>query len=355
MKNRFIIAFQHHFLFSLAMVRFIICLFVTIIPVRAKAQDATDLVKILDIRQQVDSLECRINKLVRRIPQLKHTVGIRMYHVFELLEDKYGAVEHLFDDIRNIKDLSCRYAVYKPKLFFKKKKRYLKTNTWVCDSMGNVLALGDWHKLYFIEPHLRQKTYKDGSILAHDFITHKLNGAFRLLLKTSDGLFIYNDIFCIDHDGYYSIQFKGPRGFEKTRICKKNKDVFISKVQISDRTERNCDSIYWQNIAGVINEYSDTLQIKSQYESNIIPFPYKATEYNVYGKQLLIVFSSWGSRIVRTTIDVYIRQDETWRILAAGTVLDCGSPISVSLDESHYKLLFLSNDIIIGKLELNNL
>ena len=342
------------------MLRFLLCLLVAnFYIITTKAQDAADIVDILNIRPQVDSLNCRINNLVRRVPQLKHIDGLKIYHVFDLMEDKPDSVEHLFDYIGNIKNLSCEYAVYKPKLFFKKKKRYLKTNTWVCDSMGNVLALGDWRKLYFIEPHLRQKTYKDGSMLAHDFIQHKLNGAFRLGVKTSDedenGIFINNIIFCINHDGYYTIQFNGPRGFERTRICEKNKDYYIYKVRNPDRTERNCDSIYWQNISGVINEYSDTLQIKAQYESLIIPFPYNSTEYNVHGKQLLIVFSSWGSGIVKHTIDVYSKQYETWRILAAGTVLDCGNPISVNLDERQNKLLFFSKEKNIGKLELNNI
>jgi len=77
----------------------------------ASAQEATNIVGILGIQQQIDSLENRINKLIRHTPYLKHIPNLRQYHILELYA-KQDSIEHLFDSVDNVTEISHTQPYY---------------------------------------------------------------------------------------------------------------------------------------------------------------------------------------------------------------------------------------------------
>ena len=47
----------------------------------ASAQEATNMVEIMGVQHQIDSLENRINRLIHHSPYLKHIPNLKQYHV----------------------------------------------------------------------------------------------------------------------------------------------------------------------------------------------------------------------------------------------------------------------------------
>ena len=227
------------------MLRFIMLfLWAFSLSVSIPAQETTDIVDMLGIQPQVDSLEQRINKMIRRNPQLKQIKGLRQYHIFNLVEKRPYTVEHLFDDVENIRELACIYGVEKTRFHrifhfkfpFKKEKRYLEASTMICDSLGNILATTDWfnsNKIYIVDSCLRHTTYRYEMDMVHYFMTHKLNGAFRLSAKRGDGLcwMEISKIYGFDKKHFYLLDTKFAQGLELKIIDKNNKKEYIERIR----------------------------------------------------------------------------------------------------------------------------
>jgi hypothetical protein len=196
------------------------------------AQEKVNIMDILGIQQQVDSLDQRIKKLINQAPYLKHNRGLKHYHIFELYAPQQSIIEHLFDNITNIKELSCCYSEKKRSLFCFKKKHFLRTRTIVCDSLGNVLAIGDWRKLYRIEPHLQRTTYKGEMDLVRYFIEHRLTGAFKLGTVTSSGACVMPlTLYGIDKKDYYLLDLKLYQGLKLVVLDDEKKGECIKEMR----------------------------------------------------------------------------------------------------------------------------
>lgn len=152
------------------------------------AQNEYDIVDVLGIRTQVDSLERRIDLLIKCSPYLMSRRGLKQYHILKLYASSPADVECLFDDVDNIRNLSCCYSYRKPFLGIYKNKRYIDATTFVCDSSGTILAIGNWRKLYRIKPRMLQTRYKGDNSLVKSLKSGFLSCAFTLGVKDAYGL-----------------------------------------------------------------------------------------------------------------------------------------------------------------------
>ncbi len=197
----------------------------------ASAQEATNIVGILGIQQQIDSLENRINKLIRHSPYLKHIPNLKQYHILELYATQ-DSIEHLFDSVDNVKYLSCYYSKSKRNLF-SAGKRFLKTSTIICDSLDHVLAIGDCHNLYRVDSTLLTTTYKDKMDLVQFLSNREIICAFRLGIASSKGDLKYmslTNIYGIDLKNFYILKSKKENGLERIVVNSENKNEIINDL-----------------------------------------------------------------------------------------------------------------------------
>ena len=184
----------------------------------ASAQEATNMVEIMGVQHQIDSLENRINRLIHHSPYLKHIPNLKQYHVLELYATQ-DSIEHLFDSVDNVKYLHCYYSKSK-RNFFSVGKRFLKTSTIVCDSLGHVLAIGNFHNLY-IEMDL-----------VHLLSNSEIIGAFRLGIVSSKGDLEYmrSTIYGIDSNNFYILKSNRGNVLERIVVNSKNKNEIINEL-----------------------------------------------------------------------------------------------------------------------------
>lgn len=196
----------------------------------ASAQEATNMVEIMGVQHQIDSLENRINRLIRHSPYLKHIPNLKQYHVLELYATQ-DSIEHLFDSVDNVKYLHCYYSKSK-RNFFSVGKRFLKTSTIVCDSLGHVLAIGNFHNLYMVDQTLLTTTYKDEMDLVHLLSNSEIIGAFRLGIVSSKGDLEYmsSTIYGIDSNNFYILKSNRGNVLECIVVNSKNKNEIINEL-----------------------------------------------------------------------------------------------------------------------------
>ncbi len=105
------------------------------------AQKNIDMVDILNIEQDVASLEARITSLIKKQPKIADTQGLRQYHILWLGYD-YTKVESKKEDYLDrpfLYYIDDGYLHINPKFISGKKKKYLNTYTLITDSIGTMV------------------------------------------------------------------------------------------------------------------------------------------------------------------------------------------------------------------------
>ncbi|MDR1614422.1 MAG: hypothetical protein LBS26_02525 [Campylobacteraceae bacterium] len=123
------------------------------------AQENTNMIKILNIEQDIVSLENRITDLIKKKPAIANIQGLRQFHILLLGFSDYNKVEIKKEDYLDYSFLyQLRQSYYHlgSNSLFAKKKKYLSTITLVTDSTGNLVATSD-ARLVHIAPVFDQK------------------------------------------------------------------------------------------------------------------------------------------------------------------------------------------------------
>jgi len=132
------------------------------------AQEKIDMVKMLNIKEDIVLLENRITNLIKK-SKIAEMQGLKQFHVFCLFggyninnEEKYKD-----DSFLNYLKLSDYYVLSNKTKFRKKnKEKYLKTFTYITDSTGNFVARGDAISIYV--PFILCQEYNDFSKMFYD-------------------------------------------------------------------------------------------------------------------------------------------------------------------------------------------
>jgi hypothetical protein len=97
---------------------------------------------ILNIRQDIITLENRITELIKNNPDLSHIKELQQFHIFCLSNDcdtvKDNYINHSF-----LYKLYPSYYYIKSGFLLQKKKYLTTIHTLICDSIGNLVAQGD--------------------------------------------------------------------------------------------------------------------------------------------------------------------------------------------------------------------
>jgi hypothetical protein len=106
------------------------------------AQENINMIKILDIEQDIISLEKRITSLVKKKPEIANIRGLRQFHVFGLYSGNSRKEDFLNRSFLYKLSLGGYYDIKSNFLFWKRRK-YIKAQTSITDSVGNLVARGD--------------------------------------------------------------------------------------------------------------------------------------------------------------------------------------------------------------------
>lgn len=108
-----------------------------------------NIVERLNIKEDIVSLERRINELVKNDSKLKNVQGIKQFHILLLGYKDYTTKNDInkekYVDYSFLNLLAPRYNYYDiPGCFiFRKKKKYIETLTLITNSSGNLIAMGN--------------------------------------------------------------------------------------------------------------------------------------------------------------------------------------------------------------------
>lgn len=155
------------------------------------AQKNINIIEILNIEQDIVSLENRIKDLTKKNPAMANIQGLRQFHVFWLGIDDIKKKEY-----ENRSFLYRLYhAYYDIGSNFRKKKKYIRTTTLITDSVGNLVAIGDARLV-----HVAPVFGKNDIELAKMFFDKKIDFAFYMGVT-----YITFDTYCVIKDNKISI------------------------------------------------------------------------------------------------------------------------------------------------------
>lgn len=160
-----------------------------------------NMVKVLNIEQDIVSLENRITDLIKKKSEIANIQGLRQYHILWLgsyTNKKEDYLDHSF-----LHQLGYDYYRLSSNSLFRKEKKYIKATTLITDSVGSLVATGD-ARLVHISPAFFQSDVE----LAKMFFENEIDFAFYLhtmsymvgikgnnlygLERTQEGLKIYS-------------------------------------------------------------------------------------------------------------------------------------------------------------------
>jgi len=108
------------------------------------AQENINMIEVLNIKQDIVSLENKITDLIKKKPEIANIQGLRQFHIFWL-----GSFPNVDVKKENYSDYSFLYQlVYdyyhlSSNCLFGKKRKYIKATTFITDFAGNLVAKGD--------------------------------------------------------------------------------------------------------------------------------------------------------------------------------------------------------------------
>ncbi len=182
-----------------------------------KAQETVNIVDVLGIHSQMDSLEQRINVLIQRSSYLRKVCGLKRYYVFNLCVSSDDALRRFCADVRNVDGIRCLYSdemCSDDKLIKKKRNdRYISVYAIVCDSCDNVLAVGDCRKLKKINVRKQHGDYdyEKYCAIVKCISKHTITTAFKLFYKTSYELLIGDfNVYGIADNSVFDLKFDYP-------------------------------------------------------------------------------------------------------------------------------------------------
>ena len=171
------------------------------------AQDSINMVNILNIKQEIESLEHRITGLIKKNPALSKIQGLRQYHILFLYSPSQRKED--FYDYSFLYHLETDYYFIRSNLLFRKKKKFIKASTFITDSIGNLIATGDARHIvtfnkrsYLALPNVKMaKMFFDKDIdfafylaspYSMDYVIGLKKNNLYALEKTKAGLKLYN-------------------------------------------------------------------------------------------------------------------------------------------------------------------
>jgi hypothetical protein len=145
------------------------------------AQENVNMIKVLNIKKDLHSVEKKISKQINENPDIAKTKNLRQFHILDLeIEDdiltkedylNYSFLHHLYP---------CRmekYVLYSVGSI-EKKKNYIFTYTLITDSKGNPVAFGDAHYIQSTSSYNNFGTYY--AYMAKLFLDKEIDFAFRI-------------------------------------------------------------------------------------------------------------------------------------------------------------------------------
>ena len=138
------------------------------------AQENINMIEILNIRQDIVSLENRIMNLIKKKPEITNIKGLRQFHVFWVsLDNENIKKEDYLNHSFLYKLIPPGYYHFGSNSLLKKEKKYLRSITSITDSIGNLVATGD-ARLVHVAPFFNQFDVK----LAKMFFNKEIDFAF---------------------------------------------------------------------------------------------------------------------------------------------------------------------------------
>lgn len=107
------------------------------------AQKGVDIVQLLNLQEEVQRLEKRICKDIKRNPVLSKESGLEMFHVFWLC-CPYNLEKEIFLDHSFLYKLHPLYSTIGFKSILKKPRKLIAVNTFLSDSVGNLITWGNF-------------------------------------------------------------------------------------------------------------------------------------------------------------------------------------------------------------------
>ena len=168
------------------------------------AKENINMIEILNVEQDIVSLEKRITNLIKKKPEIANIQGLRQYHIFWLGIEKDSLKKEDYLDHSFLHKLYYGYYHLGSNSLFKKRKEYIRTTILITDSAGNLVARGD-ARLVHISPVFDPNDVK----LAKMFFDKEIDFAFYMggtfnkyvgikgnnlfvLESTQEGLMIYS-------------------------------------------------------------------------------------------------------------------------------------------------------------------
>ena len=139
------------------------------------APENIDLIEILNIRQDVISLENRIANLIIKNSEIANIRGVRQFHIFWLGDVENNLKKEDYLDHSFLYKLGYGYYHLGTNSLFKKEKKYIRTTTLITDAAGNLVAIGD-ARLVHISPVFDSNDVK----LAKMFFDKEIDFVFRI-------------------------------------------------------------------------------------------------------------------------------------------------------------------------------
>lgn len=132
------------------------------------SQDSIDMIKLLDINQEVVFLEKKIARLIKKRPEIAKYKTLRQFHIFMLKSNTYKIQD--FFDYSFLNKLDYDYSKIKS-------QKIIHTITLITDSIGNLLAYAYDQMVY---PYGMGSLYLSEKELTKMLFTKELSFVFYL-------------------------------------------------------------------------------------------------------------------------------------------------------------------------------
>lgn len=132
------------------------------------SQDTIDMIKLLDINQEVVFLEKNIARLIKKRPEIAKYKILKQFHIF-MLKSKTYKIQDFFD-YSFLNKLDYDYSKIKS-------QKIIRTITLITDSIGNLLAYADDQMVY---PYGRGSLYLSEKELTKMLFYKELSFVFYL-------------------------------------------------------------------------------------------------------------------------------------------------------------------------------
>lgn len=107
------------------------------------AQENINMIEILNIKQDIVSLENRITDLIQKNSEIANVKGVQQFHIFWLGNVENNLKKEDYLDHSFLYKLDYSHYHLGANSLFKKGRKYIRTTTLITDSIGNLVAKGD--------------------------------------------------------------------------------------------------------------------------------------------------------------------------------------------------------------------